>query len=100
MGAIERIDIAFAVGDLRPADRLNSARDFKRKLVEFLLTLNVRNSPFPHQAPKISVSGDIIESMIVYSDVGHVRCHALDRPVPANFQEALFSRGIELEQRG
>src|SRR5947208_7994180 len=60
--------------------------------------LVIGNFSFAHQAPKVSVSRNVVEAMIVNAGVGNMSGHPSNRVVSANLQKALLACGIELQQ--
>src|SRR5690349_16008877 len=100
MWSVERVNESPSIGCPRPTRCLHGSGSFQRQFVEVLLALVEKNPPLAHQPPEISVSGNIIEAMIMDADVRNMGRHEFNRLRPANIQEPLFARGVELEQRG
>src|SRR6202044_1722685 len=72
VGAVEGVDIAAAVFGGCPSCGLDGAAGFDSELVEGELPLVVRDSAFAHEAAEVSVSGEVVETVIVDADVGDV----------------------------
>ena len=98
--AVERIDVAGAVGRFRPARRLHRAADFKRQLKIASLPGVVRHAPFVHQPPQVAVGADVVEAVIVDADVRKMRRHHRERALAAELQKSLVARRVELQQCG
>src|SRR5688572_32942709 len=65
VGSVERMNESSPIGEFRPSRRLDSSRNFQGQFVEILLAFIEGNLSLPHQAPKISVRGNVVETMIV-----------------------------------
>ena len=90
---------ARAIGKLGPSRRLHRATDFERQFVKFLFAVVPLDLPFAHQPQKISIRGNVVESVIVHTDVRDMRGHPFNGAAPANFQETLVAHRVELQQR-
>ncbi len=99
MRAVERINIA-AAGNRRPARRLNCSRTFKRKFVEVPFPFVLFELAFVHQPKKIAIGADVVEAMVMYAYVRHMRSHERDRMLPARFQESFVAGRIKLQNLG
>src|SRR5450432_4266981 len=97
MRAIERIDVATAIGSPRPSKGLHRARAFQREFVEFPLPRIVRNTPFRHQAKKIAIRADVVEAVIVNPGVGDVWRHQRNSTLSPDLEKLLFAGGVELQ---
>src|SRR5262245_5199825 len=53
---------------------------------------------FVHQTPQISISADVIKSMIVNASVADMRGHMLERALAAHLQKGGVSRRVELQE--
>jgi hypothetical protein len=96
--AIERVDVA-AVGQLRPAPRLDRAAHLQRQLVVAHLPLGRLEAPFAGEPPQVAVGTDVVEAVIVDADVGEMRRHPLEGAGAAQIEELLVAGGVELQQR-
>ena len=100
MRPVERIDESTAVSNFRPAVGLHRAGEFEGEFVELLFaSAGVGNTALVEQAQEVAVGGNVVESVIVYSDVGNVRGHPLKRPVAAQLEKRFVARGVVLQQR-
>ena len=98
MWAIERINEPFSIVCPCPARCLYGSGNLQSQHIKILLTLIEGNLPLAHQPPEISVSGNIIEPMIMDADVRNMWRHEFNSFRPANLEESLLARGVELEQ--
>src|SRR5687767_9017879 len=96
---VKRIDKAAAIVELSPSRRLHCAGNLQCQFIKILLALVERNLPFAHQPPEISVSGNVVEAVVMHADVRNVCGHALNRVAPANFEKLFVAGRVELEQR-
>ena len=94
---VERVDVAFAAGQLRPAGRLHRAGNLQREFVKMLFVLVERNLPLAHQTQQIAVGGQVVEPVVVHADGRDLRGHPLHRFAPADLQETFVGRGVELQ---
>ena len=94
---VERVDVAFAAGQLRPAGRLHRAGNLQGEFVKMLFVLVERNLPLAHQAQQIAVGGQVVEPVVVHADGRDLRGHPLHRFAPADLQETFVGRGVELQ---
>src|SRR5881409_25652 len=97
MWAVKGVNISFAIGDLCPSRRLNSARDFESEFVKGALVFAVGEAAFPNQTQQIAVSRDVVETVIMHADVRDVRSHALEGAGTAELKETFLAGGIELK---
>jgi hypothetical protein len=96
--AVEGVDEA-AVGQRRPAPRLNGAAHLERQLVEPELP-RVGLDPFLARQPsQIPVGAHVVEAVIVHAHVGEVDRHPLQRPLAPEIEKLLVAGGVELEER-
>src|SRR5947208_17273 len=98
MRTVERINVTFSVSGLSPPCGLDRAAYFQRQLIKILLVFIERYFPLSHQPPEISVSGDVVEAVVMDAYMRHVRRHALHRFLSANLQKLFFAGSVELEQ--
>ena len=56
------------------------------------------NTAFQHQTPQIAVCADIVEPMVVDSDVRHVRSHLPHGLAATDFEKPLIIGAVKLEQ--
>ena len=85
MRSIERIDVAIALARLAPTHCLHRAGHLEGQFVELQFALVVRNAVFQHQAAEVAVGTHVVEAVVVYAEVGQVRCHPLERIAAAHF---------------
>src|ERR1043165_496367 len=91
MRPIERIDVTVAIADSRPTRRLDRARYLESQFAKILFPLIARHFSFPHQPPKVAVSGDVVESVIMHTDMRHVTRHYFDRFPAAQLEKLLLT---------
>ena len=96
--AVEGINVAFAVVGSGPARGLHSARNLQCQFIKIVLLLVEGDLAFAHQPPKVPVRRNIVESMIVNSNVGDVGGHQFNSFCAANFKELLFAGSVELQK--
>jgi len=97
---VERIDKSLAVLGPRPAPGLNGPRGSQGESIKFVLPCAVINPPLIHQAQKVSVGADIVESVVMNSGVREMSGHPFKGHPAPQVQEFPVARGIELKQRG
>ena len=98
MGAVERVDET-AVGQRRPAARLDGAAHFQGELVEPQLPVARGHAPFARQPPQRAVGADVVEAVVVHAHVGEVRGHALHCARSSEVEEGDVTGRVELQQR-
>src|SRR5262249_25688650 len=96
--AVERVDEA-AAGQPRPPPRLHRAAHLQRELVEPQLPFVRRDAALAREGPQVPVRADVVEAVVVDTDVREVRRHPLDRARTAQLEKRRLARGIELQQR-
>src|SRR5262249_46971960 len=94
----ERVDEA-AIGQPRPAPRLDGAARSQRELVEAALPGARVDAPLAREPPQRAVRADVVEAVIVDARVRDMRRHALDRALAAELEEFNLAGGVELQQR-
>src|SRR5580765_8080058 len=99
MRAVERVDVA-ALGQPRPAARLYGTADLQRQFIEVHFPRRGVETPGARQPPQRAVGTDVVEPVIVDSDMGEVRRHPLERARSAQLEERAVTGGVELQQRG
>ncbi len=95
--AVEAVDEAGAVRELRPARRLHRAADLEREFVKVLLPVVLRDAALAHQAQQVAVGRDVVEPVVVHADVRDMRRHVPPRALAPDVEEPLVTRGIELK---
>ena len=95
--AVEAVDEAGAVGELRPARGLHRAADLEREFVEFLLAFVPLDAAFVQQAEQIAVGGDVVEAVVMHAGVRDVAGHQFDGLAASDVEEARVARGVELK---
>src|SRR5436305_12769462 len=98
MRPVEGVNETFTVRVPGPARGLNGSRNFQRQLAEPVIG---RRSIYPalaNEPPKVAVSRNVVESVVVHSHVREMGSHSLQRRVASALQESLFASGIELQQ--
>src|SRR5687768_5878855 len=98
MRPVEGVNVTRPGFDRRPSRGLDSAGNFEGEFVEIFFPLFPVDLPFAHEAPKVAVSGNIVEAMIMHAEMGHVRSHALNRVVTSDFEESGVASDIELQK--
>ena len=76
---VERVDVSIAVARTAPASRLHGAAGFEGQFIQLALPGVVPKAAFEHQPPQIAVGADIVEPVVMHTDVRHVRSHPADR---------------------
>ena len=97
--AVERVDIAAALRQARPAAGLHRAADFERQLAEVLAPRVVCDLPLAPEPPQVAVGADVVETVIVHTDMGEMRRHPQQRALLAQIKEVMLTGGIELQER-
>ena len=64
------------------------------------LVIVLWNYTFPHEATEIAVGGDVVEPVVMHTDVCDMGCHLFNRVPSADLKELLITGGIKLENRG
>jgi len=102
MGAVETGDKAQVARQLCPARGLHRAAHLEGQLVEQAVygcaAQFFRQPVFMPEPQQVAIGGDVIEPVVVHSNVGHVRGHLAEGAGPAQFQEAFVAGGIELQK--
>src|SRR5579872_7169928 len=97
MRPVERWNVAFTVAEIGPSARLHGAGAAQRQVDIFLLPGIPWNPPLTDQSSKISIGANLIEAVIVNTEMrdmgGHIRANPLDRQV----EKASFSGRVELQ---
>ena len=100
MSAVERMNVstrsAVAVLDRSPATCLHGSRNFERQFVKVFLPLVELNLAFVHQTKQIPVGADVVETVVMYANVAHVRSHHGKGIFTTVFQKVGFARGVKL----
>ena len=96
VGAVEGVDEA-AILVFGPAAGLDGTGDFYREFVEIEFALVVRGFAFEHEAAEVPVGGNVVETVVVDSDVADMGGHGCDGFFFPLFEEFLFTSGVKLE---
>ena len=100
MWSVERGNISCPIINTGPATRLHGSGGFQCEFIEIHLAIVPRNHTLPHQTPEVAISRDIIETVIVDTDVCHVGCHLLNRVPSTDLKELLIAGSIKLKDSG
>src|SRR5471030_103534 len=84
---VEGVNISAAIRTWRPARGLHGARDLQRQLVKAPLPSIFGNAPFGHEPQQIAVGADVVETVVVHSDMADVRRHERNRALTADLQK-------------
>ena len=98
VGPVKRVDEAEAADNFCPAGCLNRSAQLQGKFVELLFPLILGDTAFMQQSQQIAIGADIIEPVVMDSDVADMRSHIPDRAVTPPIQEAFLSGGV-IEQQ-
>ena len=98
--AVERINVAPAAGDLGPARGLHGPGAFEGEFVEIPFPGVGGNASLHHETEKISVGGNVVESMIMHADVGDVVGHAPAGAGTSELEEFFVAGGVVLQDGG
>ena len=96
--AVERVDVTAAILGVGPTRSLDRAGEFDGEFAE--LDLVGGKTTFALEAQPVAVGREIVEAVIVDSDMRDVRSHALEREPLSLLGVSLFPGGVELEKRG
>ena len=80
-----------------PAAGLHRAGYFQGQFVEILFALIVRYLPFAHQAVQVAVGAQVVEAVVVHSDMAHVGRHVFYRVFATHLQKSGVVGGIVLQ---
>ena len=61
--------------------------------------LIVRDLAASHEPPQITVSRDVIESVVMHAGMGDMRCHVRDGVLSPNLQQLLIARRFKCQDR-
>ena len=98
MAAVKGVDVAQAVLEAGPAGGLHGSTRFQRQLIEVELPFVGGNAALEHQTAQIAIGGDVVEAVIVHSDVSQVFRHVTDDMPPGRGELILIAGHIEAEQ--
>jgi hypothetical protein len=99
MRAIEGENKTLVVAEVGPSGGLNGTAYFQRQLAEMFLPRIYSDPAFIHQPAQISVGADVVESMVVNTEVADMRGHVVECPFAADVQKPFVSSGVELQDR-
>src|SRR6185436_9476261 len=100
LGAVEGVDVAEAPRGLRPAGCLYGGAGFDGHFVEGEFPVVVGDFAAAHETAEIAVGGEVVEGVVVDTDVGYVGRHVLEGVLARQFQEVAVAGGIEGEKGG
>jgi hypothetical protein len=55
--------------------------------------------PFAHETQQVSIGGDVVESVVMHSDVRNVAGHLSNDASPSSFKKSIVTGRFELQQR-
>ena len=64
------------------------------------LVIVLTDHAFPHEAAEVAVSGDVVKSVVMYTDMCDMWCHLFNRVPSADLKELLITGGIKLKDSG
>src|SRR4051812_44201891 len=98
MRPVERVDEPFSIRCPGPARRLNRTGNFQGQLPQVLLRGRRVQFSLAHQPPEIAVRGDVVEPVIVDTNVRQVRRHSVQSRASTTLEKPLLACRIELQQ--
>src|SRR5262245_35843474 len=98
MRPVKGINVTGAVAEIRPTSRLHGSGDLQRQFVIVLLLSLDLDFSLSRKSPQVSVSGNIIESVIMNTGMGNVGGHVIEGLTPAEVEKTSFAKGIELQK--
>src|ERR1700733_7193375 len=88
-----------AILDSCPSFRLHRSAQLQGQLIEVTFPRVLGNASLTHQPPKISVSADVIEAMVMNSEMADVARHFLQCRLPSQIKKSSVFIGIKLKDR-
>ena len=88
------------MGELCPAGGLAGSAGLQREVVEMRFPFVGWEASFLKQTAKISIGADVVEPMVMDTNVGDVRCHEAKGSFATDTKHLLVARSVELKDCG